>query len=77
MRFWSPVGRDVMSMKGCMLEQKSQALCQPIEQTSERQELPAAQMERIRILQRDAREEFHKHIFQEIKDLEEQGLKEQ
>ena len=44
---------------------------------SERQELLAAQMERLKILQRDAPEEFHKHMFLEIKELEEQRFKEE
>ena len=34
-------------------------------------------MERMKTLQKDAPEEFHKHIFQEIKDFEEQRFKEE
>ena len=45
-------------------EQKNQQLCQSIHHISKRQELLAAQMERMKILQRDAPEEFHKQIFQ-------------
>ena len=56
-----------------VIEQKSQALCQEIEQMGERQELLAAQVERMKILQRDAPEEFRKRTFLEIKELEEVG----
>ena len=58
------------------LEQKSQELCQEIEQVSERQALLAAQMERMKTLQKDAPEKVHEQKFQEIKDLEEERFKE-
>ena len=45
------------------LEQKNQELWQTIEQRSERQELLAAQMERMKILQKDALEKFLEQIF--------------
>ena len=59
-----------------ILEQKSQESCQAIEQISERQELLAAQMERMKTLQKDAPEKFREQNFQEIKDPEEQRFKE-
>ena len=71
MRHWSPVwcgGRNI--------EQQSQKLCQAIEQVSERQELLAALMESKKSLQKEAREEFHRQIFQEFKELQEQKSKE-
>ena len=58
-------------------EQKCQELCQAIEQQSERQELLVIVMERKKALRKEALEEFHKQIFQEIKDLEEQLSKEE
>ena len=42
-----------------ILEQKSQELCQAIKQIRERQEWLAAQMERMKTLQRDALEKFY------------------
>ena len=39
---------------------------------SERQELLATVMERKKTLQKEAPEEFHKQIFQDTKELEEQ-----
>ena len=58
-----------------IMEQKSQELCQAIEHTNERQELLAAQMERMKILPRDAPENFQNLIFLEINEPEEQRLK--
>ena len=51
------------------LEQKCQELCQVIEQMSERQELLAALMESKKSPQKEAPEEFHRRIFQELKEL--------
>ena len=48
-------------------EKKCQDLCQAVEQMSERQELLVAMMERKKIMQREAPEEFQKQILQEIK----------
>ena len=54
----------------------SQELCQAIEQVSERQDLLAARLEKMRILQKDAPRKFHEHFFQELEDLEGQRFKE-
>ena len=52
-------------------EHKCQELCQAVEHMSARQELLGAVMEGNKILQREAPEEFHKQVVQEIKKLEE------
>ena len=48
-----------------ILEQKSQKLCLAIEQLSERQDLLAARLEKMWILQEEAPDKFHEKIFLE------------
>ena len=58
-------------------EQKCQELCQAIEHMGERQTLQTTVLERKKTLQKEAPEEFHLPIFQEIKQLEAQLSKEE
>ena len=46
-----------------ILEQKRQELCQPFEQTSERQKLLAARLEKMWVLQKEAPDKFHEQMF--------------
>ena len=51
-----------------MHEQKYQELSQAVEHMRQRQELLVTMMERNKILQREAPEEFHKHIFKKLEE---------
>ena len=54
----SAARRDEHQRMLIILEQKSQELCQAIEQVSERHDLQAAQMERMKTLQKDVPDKF-------------------
>ena len=58
-----------------VLERRCLKLDVAVGQMSERQELLAALMESKKSLQKEAPKEFHGHIFQEVKALEEQKPK--